>query len=266
MAAETQTDAPRRTAFVRTPSPRLADAELTFLEPSAIDVERARAQHAVYRELLVRLGLSIVELPPAPEHPDGVFVEDIVVVCDSTAVLTRPGALSRRGEVETAEAAFAGHGLTLHRITEPGTMDGGDVLQVGDTVYVGRTQRTNDAAASQLADLLAPLGRTVVQVGVTGALHLKSAVTALPDGTLIAHPDWFDTSAVRGPILPAVEPSGADVLLVGDTVVISASAPETAELIRRQGFTVEPVDIGEFEKCEAGVTCLSVLSSPPARP
>ena len=259
MLADTQADTPARTAFVRTPSPRLADAELTFLEPSPVDVERARAQHAAYRQLLAGLGLSIVELPPAPEHPDGVFVEDIVVVCDSTAVLTRPGAPSRRGEVDTGVDAFEAHGLTIARIEEPGTMDGGDVLQVGDTVYVGRTQRTNDAGAAQLAEVLAPLGRTVVQVDVTGALHLKSAVTALPDGTLIAHPDWFDTSAVRGPVLAAVEPSGADVLLVGETVVISASAPETAALIRRQGFTVEPVDIGEFEKCEAGVTCLSVL-------
>ena len=139
-------------------------------------------------------------------------------------------------------------------------MDGGDVLQVGDTVYVGRTQRTNDAAAAQLADLLAPLERKVIQVDVTGALHLKSAVTALPDGTLIAHPDWFDASAVRGPVLAALESSGADVLLVGETVVISASAAQTAALIRRQGFSAEPVDIGEFEKCEAGVTCLSVLA------
>ena len=259
MVADSDADAPARTAFVRTPSPRLADAELTFMEASTVDVERARAQHAVYRDLLTRLGLSIVELPPAPEHPDGVFVEDIVVVCDGTAVLTRLGALSRRGEVDTAVAAFKAHGLKLGRIDEPSTMDGGDVLQVGSMVYVGRTQRTNDAAAAQLADLLAPLGRTVIQVDVTGALHLKSAVTALPDGTLIGHPDWFDASAVQGPVLAAVEPSGADVLLVGQTVVISASAPETAALIRGRGFSVEPVDIGEFEKCEAGVTCLSVL-------
>jgi dimethylargininase len=248
-------------AFVRNPSPRLAEAELTFLERVPVDPERAQAQHATYRELLARLGLAILDLPDAPDHPDGVFVEDVVVVVDGTAVLTRPGALSRRGEVDTAVAALQSYGLTLRRIEEPATMDGGDVLQVGDTVYVGRTQRTNDAAAAQLADLLTPLGRRVVQVDVTGALHLKTAVTALPDGSLIGHPDWFDTGAVRGPVLPAAEPSGGDVLLVGDTVVISASAPQTADMIRRRGFTVEPVDIGEFEKCEAGVTCLSVLVS-----
>ena len=252
---------PVNTAFVRNPSPRLADAELTFLERAPVDVELARRQHAAYRELLSRLGLDVVAFPEAPEHPDGVFVEDVVVIVDDTAILTRPGAESRRGEVATARVALEQAGFSLRALVEPATLDGGDVLQVGDTIYVGRTRRTNDAAAEQLRAIVGPLGRQVVQVDVTGALHLKTAVTALPDGTFVALPDWLDASVLAGEVLAAPEPTGGDVLLVGDTVIISSSAPRTADLIRHRGFRVQPVDISEFEKCEAGVTCLSVLAA-----
>lgn len=249
-----------KTAFVREPSPRLADAELTFLERHPVDVDRARAQHRAYRHLLTRLGLEVAALPPAPDQPDGVFVEDVVVVVDDLAILTRPGAPSRRAEVPTVREELERREFTVESLLEPATLDGGDVLQVGDTLYVGRTRRTNDEGARQLARLVQPYGRRVVQVEVTGALHLKTAVTALPDGTFVALPDWFDAGALNGPVLSASEPTGADVLLVGDTVVVAANAPDTARVIRDRGFTVEQVDISEFEKCEAGVTCLSVLS------
>ncbi|MPZ72760.1 MAG: N(G),N(G)-dimethylarginine dimethylaminohydrolase [Nitriliruptorales bacterium] len=251
---------PPTTAFVRAPSPRLAEAELTFLERQDVDVERAGAQHAGYRDLLLRLGLEVVAFPEAPDQPDGVFVEDVVVVVDDAAILTRPGAPSRRGEVETVRADLVRRGFTVHALRQPATLDGGDVLQVGDTMYVGRTRRTNDGGAAQLARLVAPLGRRVVRVDVTGALHLKTAVTALPDGTFVALPDWFDSGAVRGDVVVVPEPTGADVLLVGETVVVAASAARAAALIREHGFRVESVDISEFEKCEAGVTCLSVLT------
>lgn len=247
------------TAFVRQPSPRLSEGELTFAQREPVDMQRARAQHAEYWALLTRLGLHVVAFPDAPEQPDGVFVEDVVVVVDDTAILTRPGAMSRRGEVDTVREDLQRHDLTVLAVQEPATLDGGDVLQVGKTLYVGRTRRTNDAAAEQLAALVEPLGRHVVQVDVTGALHLKTAVTSLPDDTLIGVPEWFDAKAVDGTVLGVPEPAGADVLLVGDTVVVAGSAPRTAALIRKRGFAVESVDIAEFEKCEAGVTCLSVL-------
>ncbi len=250
-------------ALVREVSPRLADCELTHLERRPIDVARARRQHAAYCALLNRLGRAVVALPPAPDLPDAVFVEDAVVVVDDLAVLTRPGAASRRPEVDTVRAAIPALGLRLAEIRAPATLDGGDVLQVGGTVYVGLTARTDAAAHAQLAALLEPLGRRVVSVRVSGALHLKSAVTALPDGSLLAVPGWLDTAALAGrEVVAAAEPAGADVLLTGGHVVVSAAAPRTAEQVAARGFPVSLVQIDEFEKAEAGVTCLSVLVPP----
>jgi dimethylargininase len=247
-------------AVVRSPSPRLAEVELTHLDRVPIDVDRARAEHTAYVALLARLGLEIVPAPALPEHPDGVFVEDTAVVVDDLAVLTRPGAPSRRGEVASIGAVLADRGYRIATIQAPGALDGGDVLQVGRTVYVGRTARTDDAAIAQLSALVAPLGRTVVPVEVTGVLHLKSAATALPDGTIVAAPGCVDETAFAGrAVLHVPEPSGADVLLVGETVVVAASAPRTAALLADRGVEVVTVELAELEKAEAGVTCPSIL-------
>ena len=253
-------------ALVRELSPRIAEAELTHLERNAIDLDLARRQHAGYVALLARHGLEILTLPPLPEHPDGVFVEDVVVVVEDTAVLTRPGAPSRRGEVKSVRAPLEAHGLRIAQIDPPGTLDGGDVLQVGTTVYVGATSRSSEDGAAQLARLLAPLGRTVVRVPVAGALHLKSAATALPDGTIVAVPGCVPHDAFTGhEVIDALEPAGGDVLLLGSTVIVSASAPRTAERIAARGFDVELVQASELEKAESGVTCMSVLLGPARR-
>lgn len=249
-----------RNALVRAVSPRLADAELTHLDRTPVDVPRARAQHQAYCRALTDLGVAIVLAPPAPDHPDGVFVEDALVVVDGLGIVTRPGAASRRGEVASIATLLGGLGLRRGEVTAPGTLDGGDVLQVGRTAYVGRSSRTNDQGIEQLRALLAPSGRRVVPVEVPGALHLKTAATALPDGTVLAVPDRVDTAAFDGrEVVAAPEPAGADVLLLGDTVVLSASAPRTAEVVAARGWPVVTVEIDEFERLEAGPTCLSVL-------
>lgn len=248
--------------LVRDVSPDLVDAELTFLDREPVDVAVAAQQHAGYVALLGSLGHEVVHVPPAPEHPDGTFVEDAVVVVDDLAVLTRPGAASRRGEVASVRRTVAGLGLRTAEIHGPATMDGGDVLQVGRTVFVGLGGRTDTAGVEQLRELLAPLGRTVVAVPVTGCLHLRTGATALPDGTVLAVSSWLDTAVFADAglsVLEVPERSGADVLLSGDRVVLSASAPRTAELVRSRGFEAHPVDISELEKAECGVTCLSVL-------
>ncbi len=258
------TSSPAPVALVRTPSPRLVEAELTHLARAPIDLELARAQHADYVTLLSRLGLELVWLPPLPAHPDGVFVEDTVIVVDDTAVLARPGAVSRRGEVASVGQALLARGYQRQSILAPGTMDGGDVLQVGRTLYVGRTARTDDVAIAQLRALVEPLDRRVVAVPVTGVLHLKTAATALPDGTIVAVPGGVPADVFGDrEVLAAGEPAGGDVLVVGEVVVVSAAAPRTAELIHRRGFDVELVDVSELEKAEAGVTCMSVLLGTP---
>jgi dimethylargininase len=256
----------RGDALVRPVSPRLAEGIVTHLERTPVDVELARRQHAGYVAALARHGWQPREVAPADDCPDSVFIEDAVVVCEATAVLTRPGAPERRAELAGVEAAVHALGLRLARIEAPGTLDGGDVLQVGTTVYVGQSGRSDAEGIRQLAAILAPLGRTVVPVPLRGALHLKSAVTALPDGTLVA---WADGGFVElDGVLAVPEEAGAHVVLLGDdTVLLAASAPRTADLLAARGLDPVVVDISEFERLEGCVTCLSVLvPGPPTGP
>jgi dimethylargininase len=246
-------------AFVRRPSSRLAEGIVTYVERSPVDAESARRQHDGYVAALADAGWTVRDVAPVDECPDSVFVEDTVVVCAGLAVLTRPGAPDRRAEVAGTADAVRAAGLDAVAIEPPGTLDGGDVLQVGTTVYVGRGGRTNADGIRQLRAHLAPLGRTIVPVALGPVLHLKSAVTALPDGTCLTWPGLADTD-----VFPAVrsvpEPSGCHVVPLGDDrVLIAASAGRTVALLDDLGFRPVVVDIGEFEKLEGGVTCLSVL-------
>ena len=247
------------TALVRAPSSRLAEGIVTHISRTAVDVALARAQHAAYTSALETSGWGIEQVPAAEDCPDSVFIEDAVVVCEDLAVLARPGAPARRAEVAGVAPVIGSLGLRTARIQEPGTLDGGDVLQAGDTVYVGRGGRTNGAGIRQLRELLAPLGRTVVAVPLSKVLHQKSAVTALPDGTFLLLPQL-----VPAGLFPAVRPvdeeAGCHVVPLGaDRVLLAASAPRTAELLDDLGFIPVVVDISEFEKLEGCVTCLSVL-------
>jgi dimethylargininase len=249
-----------RVALVRRPSGRMADGITTHIDRVPADGALAARQHAAYVEAVAGAGSAIREVAAADDLPDCAFVEDTVVVLDDLAVLTRPGAPERRGEVAGAEAAVRALGLDVARIEAPGTLDGGDVLQVGPTVYVGRGGRTNAEGIRQLRRHAAPRGRTVVPVRLAGVLHLKSAVTALPDGTFVTFdPSVFDPSPF--PTMRRVpDEAGAHVVLTGGgAIVMAASAPRSAELFADLGFDVVAVDIGEFEKREGCVTCLSVL-------
>ncbi len=252
--------ASRRIAIVRMPSSRLADGELTHQERVPVDVDLAERQWEDYVGALRTEGFTIVEVPPADELPDSVFIEDALVIIDGTAIVTRPGAVSRAHEVDAAEQTARELGLRVERIVEPGTLDGGDVLQIGSTVYVGRGGRTNAEGIRQLRAIAGRLGREVAAVPVSRVLHLKSAVTALPDGTVIGHPSTIDDTSMWRSFLPMPEPEGGHVVvLADDTVLMAASAPESAELVRSLGYRVVTVDISEFEKLEGCVTCLSVL-------
>jgi dimethylargininase len=245
--------------MVRPPSSRLAEGIVTHISRTTVDMELARTQHAAYASALAGSGWQVEQVPVAEDCPDSVFVEDTVVVCDDLAVLTRPGAPQRRPEVDGVARVTASLGLRAARIEAPGTLDGGDVLQAGTTVYVGRGGRTNGEGIRQLRALLAPLGRTVTGVPLGEVLHLKSAVTALPDGTFLLLPDLVPAGLFPA-VRPVTEESGCHVVpLGGDRVLIAASAPRTAESLADLGFTPVVVDIGEFERLEGCVTCLSVL-------
>ena len=246
--------------LVRRPSPELDAGELTHLERVPVDAALALEQWRAYVEVFRRAGWTVTEVEPADDHADGVFVEDTVVVFGDLAVLTSPGAASRVGEVaSTARTLQDFAGLETARIEPPGHLEGGDVLKVGRTAYVGVTGRTDEEGVAQLRALVEPRGWTVVAVPVTKVLHLKSGVTALPDGTVIGWAPNVDDPAVFPHFLAVPEEHGTAVVDLGDgAVVMSADAPQTAALLRERGLTVHEVAITEFEKLEGCVTCLSV--------
>jgi dimethylargininase len=249
-----------RVALVRKPSSRMAEGITTHIDRVPADAAVAMAQHEAYVAAIAGTGWTIREVSPADALPDSAFVEDTVAVFDDLAVLARAGAVERRPEVAGTEEVVRSLGLEMARIEDPGTLDGGDILQVGRTVYVGRGGRTNAEGIRQLRRHAATKGRTVVPVRLRGVLHLKSAVTALPDGTFVAaDASLFDPAPFPTMRLVPEEAGSHVVLMGGGTVVMAASAPRSAELFDDLGFDVVTVDIGEFEKREGCVTCLSVL-------
>jgi dimethylargininase len=246
-------------ALVRPPSPRLAEGLLTHLERVPVDAELAVRQWQQYVDTLTAAGWSTVEVPPVDDCPDGVFVEDTMVVYGDLAVIARAGATERRPEAAAAARAVEAQGYRLAHIDAPGTFDGGDILKVGTTVYVGQGGRTNQPGLDQLRAHLEPLGAQVVAVPVRKVLHLKSAVTALPDGTVIGYEPLVDDPTAFPTFRSVPEESGSHVVLLDDNqLLMAASAPRTAELFSDLGYTPIPVDITEFEKLEGCVTCLSV--------
>ncbi|MFF1634408.1 dimethylargininase [Leifsonia sp. NPDC058248] len=246
-------------ALVRIPASNLSEGLVTHIERESVDAELADKQWDAYVAALSEAGWQTVEVASADGLADAVFVEDTAVVFGDTAVISLPGADSRRAETAGTEAALRAQGLHIERIEAPGTLDGGDVLKVGSTVYVGRGGRTNAEGIRQLRALIAPLGYTVVAVPVTKALHLKTAVTALPDGTVIGYEPLVDNTSIFERFLPVPEAHGtAVVVLSEDTVLMSSSAPKSVALIEDLGYTVVQVDISEFEKLEGCVTCLSI--------
>jgi len=249
----------RRFALVRQPSATLADGVVTHIARQPIDTDLADEQWDGYVQALADNGFTTVEVDAAHDLADAVFIEDAVIVFGRTAIIASPGSEHRRGEIVAAETAALELGLAVTRIELPGTLDGGDVLKVGTDVYVGRGGRTNPEGIRQLRAIVAPLGYTVITVPVTKVLHLKSAVTALPDGTVIGFPPLVDDPGVFSRFLPVPEEGGAHVVVLSDdTVLMAASAPLSAALIESLGYRVVVVDISEFEKLEGCVTCLSV--------
>jgi dimethylargininase len=248
-------------AVTRPVSEALSRCELTHIARSPIDVDLARAQHGAYERALAGAGCAIVRVDAAPELPDAVFIEDAAVVFDEVAIVTRPGAVSRRAET-AAVAGVLGRYRPLRFIAPPATMDGGDVLTVARDVFVGVSSRTNVAAVGQMRALLEPFGYRVHAVSVTGCLHLKSAVTALCDDRLLLNGGW----AARRQFAPfglvdvdPLEPAAANIVRAGRELVYPDAFPRTRERIERAGFGVRCVDVSELAKAEGAVTCCSLI-------
>ena len=254
----------RTLAIVRSPGPGLAECELTHLERARIDAALAAEQHAAYARVLGELGLEVMTLEPLDGFPDACFVEDPAIALPDRAVLTRPGAVSRRGEV-------AALGRVLEELVpveqvEAGSLDGGDVLQLPDRILVGLSTRTDRAGIEALGRIAR---RPVFGVPVRGALHLKTVMSWLGRDRVLVEPSALDLDVEGLHGLQVVEadrdePAGANVLKVGDELVVSEAAPRTADQLQAMGLSLHPVDISEFHKAEAGLTCLSLLIGPAA--
>lgn len=250
-----------RIAITREVSPAIGRCELTHLARQPIDVELARAQHSAYQACLASLGCQVQTLPAAADLPDSVFVEDVAVVLDELAILTRPGAESRRPEVGPIAQALRPY-RPLHAIQAPGTVDGGDVLRVGRRLYVGLSSRSNTAAIEQMRALLAPYGYTVQGVPVAGCLHLKSAVTQVAERTLLINRAWVDPAAFGDLELIDVDPAepyAANALWVGGALIYPAAFPATRHRLEARGLAVHTVDVSELAKAEGAVTCCSLV-------
>jgi dimethylargininase len=248
-------------ALVRDVSPRLADCVLTHLDRVTVDVDRARAQHEVYCRELAALGARIEPLPPLPEAPDGVFVEDTAVVVDELAVLCRPGVASREQETATMAAALTAY-RAVHTLPPDARLEGGDVMRVGRTLYVGRSGRTNAAGIEALRTHVAPAGYQVEGVDLDGCLHLKTACTFVPPAMILANTSWVDPRAFRGLTVIAVprdELFGANTLTLGGVTLVGAAFPATARRLRAHGVVTRAVDVSELAKAEGALTCSSVI-------
>jgi len=257
-------------ALTRKVSPGIGRCELTHLERVAIDAQAAGRQHRNYERCLAGLRCLVESLPADPDLPDSVFVEDTAIVLDELAVITRPGAPSRRPETAAVASALERY-RKLAWIEAPGTLDGGDVLVVGRSVYVGRSPRTNESGFEQLRDILAPLGYELTPVPVRSCLHLKSATTRVGRDHLLVNPSWVDEGVFRGLRFTHVdpsEPSAANALLIGDVVVFPAAHMRTRERLGSDGVAVAPIDVSELAKAEGGVTCCSLVfeAQPPGPP
>jgi dimethylargininase len=250
-------------ALTHVPSPQMQACERTFVPHQAIDSQKIAEEHAAYCKLLADCGANVRQLDVNCGWPDCAFLEDTAVVLDEVAILCSMGAASRRAEPRGIEPVLREF-REVERVDLPAMIEGGDVLRIGQTLLVGQSGRTNAAGIAALAVIAGRHGYTTTGIPVRRALHLKTACTALPDGRLLVNPNWIDTAALRDyeqVRVPEAEPWGANVALVGTTVLMNAVHVQTAGLVRSLGFDVRTTDLSEFAKAEGGVTCLSLLLS-----
>ncbi|HXH74159.1 MAG TPA: arginine deiminase family protein [Bacteriovoracaceae bacterium] len=248
--------------LVRKPSPLLVQCELTHIKRETIDFPKLLDQHTRYVEALTQLGCQVKYLPDLNQSPDGVFAEDTAFVLDEVAVITRPGAVSRQSEVTSVDQALQAFRKEIHRITAPGTVDGGDILKVEKNIYIGLSTRTNEEGIKQMRNYLSPHGYQVKAVSVPLCLHLKTGVSYLGKNHLLINPEWVEAGMFPEFTKIKIDPGesfGANVLVIDDKVFITASAPETSKKLKQAGFTLIKLDISELARAEAGLTCLSLV-------
>jgi dimethylargininase len=250
-------------AVTRDVSSRFNDCEITHIERTLIDIDIARSQHADYVKALMELGCQVIELPQEPNLPDSVFVEDTAIILPEIAVITRPGADSRKPETESIGRVLSAH-RPLGYLTEPATTDGGDILVLGKEVYVGLSTRSNQTAIEQIQKILNPFEYRVIGVNTNNCLHLKSAVTRINDVTILINKNWVDSKLFRKYSwveVDAAEPFAANCLPINREIIYPAAFPKTRANLESQGYKIYPVAVDELAKAEGAVTCCSLILS-----
>jgi dimethylargininase len=248
-------------ALTREPSASLDAGERMFRAREPIDVETARIQHEAYRRALAESGARVVVLPALDDLPDAVFVEDVAIVLEEVALLLPMGVASRGEEPRQIEREIA-RWREVVRLPRGTRAEGGDVVRLGRTLYVGRTGRTDESGIAALATAVSPRGYRVMPVEVAGCLHLKSACTALDEETILFNPAWVDATAFEAACaieVSAEEPGAANAVRVGANVLLQSGCPRTLERVVRAGFEARALDVGELAKAEGSLTCLSLL-------
>jgi dimethylargininase len=248
-------------AITREVSPRCNECEITHIERTPIDLDVARAQHHKYVNVLKKLGCKVIDLPAEADLPDSVFVEDTAFILPEAAVITRPGADSRKPETESIVRALKPL-IKLVYVREPATVDGGDVLVLGKKIYIGLSTRSNQEAIDQLNKELGEYGYIVTGVQLHDCLHLKSAVTRVDDTTLLINKSWVDTHHFENydwiEVHPT-EPFAANCLPVGEWIVFPTAFPKTRERLVNKGYKIVTVDVSELAKAEGALTCCSLI-------
>lgn len=239
----------------------MVNCEVTHVSRQPINIPLALGQHESYCLALHSLGVEVEQLPPLPAYPDSVFIEDNAIVLDELMVMTSMGRGARQGEVLLIGSVLSQHRRVV-QIFPPATIEGGDVLRVGKSLFVGMSSRTTQLGVDALRVIVEPLGYEVISVNVYHCLHLKTACTFLDDETMLVNSEWLDLDKLKKYRLlpvPQAEPFGANVLRVPQGLLANAAYPKTLDLIRTEGYSVIAVNMSEFSKAEAGVTCLSLI-------
>ena len=255
----------RTVAVTRELTAAIGNCELTFLHRSAIDFAHAQQQHRDYQSALSSLGCEVVVVPAPPGLADSVFIEDTALVLDDIAVMLRPGVASRQPEVAGVAEVLQQY-KPLKAIEPPGTIDGGDLLRVGNRIFAGLSTRSNQSGIQQLRDIVSDFGMTVETVETTKCLHLKSAVSEVAPGTLLINTDWISSSAFKDfEMIPVdkEETHAANALRIGKNLIYPSSFPRTMDALVNRGIDVLPVDLTELQKAEGAVTCCSLIFSAP---
>jgi dimethylargininase len=250
------------TAIVNAPTESLQNCSLTHLDRHPIQFDLALQQHANYASTLHEMGARVEMLKINQESPDAVFVEDAAIVLDELAIVTSMGNAKRRCEVEAVASVLSRFRADVRRIRLPARIEGGDVLALGKTLFVGQSSRTDVAGLWALEEIVKPFGYDVRPVSVRECLHLKTGVTALDESTLVCNPKWIDVSAFGDFRLIHVdprEPWAANVLRINDRLILNGSFPRTADRIDAVRGGNRRVVISEFGKAEAGLTCMSIV-------